>query len=184
MAAETRLRRLTTEELTPGELADIRALLEAAFGPKPDDRFSETDWAHVLPGKHFIVELGGQMVAFASVAERPIEVDGRPFRTGYVEAVATAPVQQGRGLGTRVMSEVSAFIKANFELGALGTGAHHFYERLGWQTWQGPSFVRTADGLMPTSDQDGYIMVLLTGPSADLDVTKPISCDWRPGDAW
>jgi GNAT superfamily N-acetyltransferase len=46
---------------------------------------------------------------------------------GYVEAVATHPGQQGKGLGTRVMRDVTFYIQERFELGALGTGSHHFY---------------------------------------------------------
>ena len=178
------LRRLTTDQLTGGELSEIRTLLDAAFGQDPDERFTEHDWEHVLPGTHFVVDHDGAIVAFASVAERRIDVGGRPFRTGYVEAVATAPGRQGQGLGTRVMEAVTAFITERFELGALGTGAHHFYKRLGWQTWLGRSFVRTADGVEPTAEEDGYIMVLLTPASRGLDLTEAISCDWRPGDVW
>jgi aminoglycoside 2'-N-acetyltransferase I len=76
-------------------------------------------------------------------------------------------------------------IRARFELGALGTGSHAFYERLGWRTWRGPTSVRTPAGEVRTPDEDGFILVLETPASpADLDLDRPISCDWRPGDAW
>jgi aminoglycoside 2'-N-acetyltransferase I len=75
-------------------------------------------------------------------------------------------------------------VRDGFELGALGTGAQHFYERLGWRTWQGPSAVRAPDGVRPTPDDDGFIMVLETPASPPLDVTAAIVCDWRPGDVW
>ncbi|MGZ6267258.1 MAG: GNAT family N-acetyltransferase, partial [Candidatus Limnocylindrales bacterium] len=65
-----------------------------------------------------------------------------------------------------------------------GTGRHHFYERLGWRTWTGPSCVRTAAGLLPTPDDDGYILVLATPSSPPLDLSAAIECDWRPGDVW
>ena len=41
---------------------------------------------------------------------------------------------RGQGYGTAVMREVGTVVDAAFELGALGTGEHHFYERLGWAT--------------------------------------------------
>jgi hypothetical protein len=69
-------------------------------------------------------------------------------------------------------------------LGALGTGRHGFYERLSWRCWRGPSSVRTPNGELPTPDEDGYIMVLTTCSTLSIDLTLPISCDWRPGDAW
>jgi len=82
------------------------------------------------------------------------------------------------------MEAVGEWIAERFELGALGTGAHRFYERLGWETWLGRTFVRTAEGVDPTPDEDGYILVLRTPSSPPLDPTGAISCDWRPGDVW
>ena len=82
------------------------------------------------------------------------------------------------------MRQVNAHIRSGYELGALGTGSHRFYERLGWQTWRGPSFVRTEDGAIRSEDDDGYILVLETPTSPPLDFDAPISCEWRPGDSW
>jgi aminoglycoside 2'-N-acetyltransferase I len=139
---------------------------------------------HSLGGTHFVLELDGEIVAHASVVERELHVDGRPLRTGYVEAVATAPDRQGRGLGSVVMADVTSYVREQFELGALGTGRHSFYERLGWTAWKGPTSVRTADGTRRTPDEDGYVLVLPTRTSPPLDLAAPISCDWRAGDVW
>ena len=86
-----RLRRVTTDELTADEIRSIRMLLDSAFGSDEEERFTDEDWAHAVGGIHFVLELDGAVVAHASVVEREIHVDGRPRRTGYVEAVATAP---------------------------------------------------------------------------------------------
>jgi aminoglycoside 2'-N-acetyltransferase I len=178
-----RLRRNATAELSDADVAAIRDLLWRAF-PDGEEGFTEADWQHALGGVHFILDLDGEVVAHASVVPREIQVAGRPLRAGYVEAVATAPQEQGRGYGTRVMEAVGVWIRDGFELGALGTGAHRFYERLGWESWAGPSFVRTIDGLDRTPDDDGYILVLRTPSSPPLDTTHAISCPWRPGDVW
>ena len=132
-----RIRRLPTAELTAAEIAAIRDLLWAAF-PPGEEGFTEADWDHALGGVHIVLDLGGSLAAHASVVERDLHVGGRPTRTGYVEAVAVDPARQGSGLGTQVMHEIDAEIVERYELGALGTGAHHFYERLGWQVWRGP----------------------------------------------
>jgi aminoglycoside 2'-N-acetyltransferase I len=182
--ARLRLRRLATPELTEAEVAAIRTIMMAAFGPDEDERFSDEDWEHALGGRHFVLELDGEIVSHASVVEREIHVGGRPFRAGYVEAVATAPAHQGGGLGSLVVADVTALIREHYELGVLGTGRHRFYERLGWRTWRGPSSVRTADGERRTPDEDGFILVVETPASATLDHGAPISCDWRPGDVW
>ena len=79
---------------------------------------------------------------------------------------------------------MTAFIRDRFELGALGTGRLHFYERLGWRTWTGPTSVRTPQGTQRTPDEDGYVMVLPTPSSPPLDLAARISCEWRPGDVW
>ena len=183
---DVRLRRLRTRNLAATEVAAILVIMADAFGTDDDERFTDDDWDHAVGGIHFVLDVNGEIVTHASVVERELRVDGRPLRTGYVEAVATAPKRQGAGFGSMVMTDVTAYIRATFELGALGTGRHRFYERLGWLTWRGPSFVRPSGGRPPqrTPEDDGYILVLATPASPPLDITGPISCDWRPGDVW
>jgi aminoglycoside 2'-N-acetyltransferase I len=175
--------RRQTEDLTGHQVRAIRDLLWSAF-PPGEEAFSESDWRHAIGGLHFVLDLRGRIVAHASVVERELHVGGRPLRTGYVEAVGTDPELQGRGFGSAVMRAVTDYIRDGFELGALGTGSHHFYERLGWKTWGGPSFVRTDDGLRPTPEEDGFILVLRTPRTPTLDLAAPISCEWRSDDVW
>lgn len=184
MARTEHLRRLSTPDLTTSEIASIRDLMAAAFGSDDDEAFTDDDWAHAIGGLHFVLEIDGEIVGHASVVERELHVGGRPLRTGYVEAVATAPTRQGQGLGSLVLGEVTGYIRDRFELGALGTGHHQFYARQGWRTWAGPSAVRTADGTRRTPEDDGSIMVLATPTSPPLDLSAAISCEWRPGDVW
>lgn len=178
-----RLRRVPTNELTASEIRAIRELVWAGFS-SGDEAFTEDDWQHAIGGMHFVLELDGKILAHASVVERDLHVGGQSVRTGYVEAVATDPDWQGQGLGTRLMSDVTSYIQEHFRLGALGTGRHHFYERLGWLTWRGPTSVRIDDGTRRTPGEDGYILVLPTPSSPSLDLTAAISCEWRPGDVW
>jgi aminoglycoside 2'-N-acetyltransferase I len=178
-----RVRRILTGDLTAAEVSNLRALLLTAF-PAGEEGFTEEDWEHALGGTHFVLEEAGVIVSHASVVERELHISDRPVRSGYVEAVATAPGSQGSGLGTAVMRDVTAHIRDEFELGALGTGLHGFYERLGWLTWRGPTSVRTDQGEQRTPDDDGFIMVLRTATTPELDVTASISCEWRPGDVW
>ncbi len=178
-----RLRQVTTSALTDEELRAIRALLDVAFGTG-EEAFADDDWAHALGGQHFVLDLGGEILSHASVIERVLEIAGRPLRTGYVEAVATAPGEQGRGHGSVVLAAATDHIRSTFELGALGTGRHAFYERLGWETWRGQAFVRTPEGATRTPDDEGYILVLRTPTSPAFALNEPISCDWRPRDVW
>ena len=178
-----RLRQLATHELEGAEVSAIREIMSAAFG-SGEEAFSDDDWQHAIGGLHFVLDVGGLIVTHASVVEREIRLGESPLRTGYVEAVATAPDWQGQGFGTLVMTAVTERIRRTYELGALGTGRHHFYEQLGWRTWRGPAFVRLPEGTRRTPDDEGYILVLSTKTSPRFNGTESISCDWRPGDAW
>lgn len=183
--APARVRQVATDELSEAELAEIRALMGVAFGDDPEEAFTDDDWAHALGGLHVLVEVDGRIVAHAALVERELRVGGRAVRTGYVEAVATAPERQGEGFGSRAMAVIGAEIQERFELGALGTGAFRFYERLGWRRWPGPSQVRLPDGTIERSpEDDGFLMILETPRSGTMDDRPPIECDWRPGDAW
>ena len=148
------------------------------------ERFDGTDWDHALGGHHVLVTEGEDVVAHAAVVPRDLHVDGRPFRTGYVEAVATAPFRRRRGLGSLAMAAADAVVREHHELGALSTGSPAFYARLGWERWRGPTFVRSGDDLVRTPDEDDGIMVLCFGPSTAVDLAGSLSCEARSGDDW
>jgi aminoglycoside 2'-N-acetyltransferase I len=167
--------------MTPEEERVLRGLFALAWGSQD---FSETDWSNALGGLHFVAEDERGILCHASVVPRELHVEERPFRTGYVEAMATRPELQGRGIGTEVLRAVNDHIGEAYELGALDTGSDWFYRRLGWLRWRGPTFVRTADEVLRTEDEDGNIMVLPTPASGPLDPEASISCEWRPGDVW
>ena len=137
-----------------------------------------------MGGVHWLAEADGRLLGHASVVPRVLEADGVPIRTGYVEAVAVDPATQRRGVGSRLMTEAASHIADAYDLGALGTGEHPFYERLGWERWLGPTFERTAAGDVATPDEDGYVMVLRVGSSPALTLRERLSCEWRPGDSW
>jgi aminoglycoside 2'-N-acetyltransferase I len=175
------LRTLRTDDVPQHRLAQIRTLLLSAFG----GTFAEEDWAHAhaLGGRHVIAS-EDHVVAHAAVVERTLGVGDRVWRCGYVEGVATAPGRQGEGLGSLVMRQVGELVRAEFDLGALSTDRHGFYERLGWERWRGPSFVHNGRQVIRTPDEDDGIMVLRFGATAELDLTDAIWCESRPGDDW
>jgi aminoglycoside 2'-N-acetyltransferase I len=131
-----------------------------------------------------VLVVDGGVVSHAAVVPRELDVGGRPVDAGYVEAVATAPARQGEGLGTMAMQQLGSVLREHHEMGALSTGAHAFYERLGWERWRGPTSVRRGGGLERTPDEDDGVMVLRYGPSATLDLRASLSCEERAGDDW
>ncbi|HEX5948841.1 MAG TPA: GNAT family N-acetyltransferase [Actinomycetota bacterium] len=175
------VRGAATRDLRPREVDALRRLFEAAWA---DEGFTDDDWEHTVGGVHFLLEKDGRIHSHASVVERELHAGDRPLLTGYVEAVATWPAYRRRGFATAVMREVGAHIDRTFPLGALATGLPGFYEPLGWAVWKGPTFVRTEAGLLRTEEDDGGIMVRATPTSPPLDLSAPISCEWRAGDVW
>ena len=171
---------IATPAAPDGLLEGIRDLVNAAF----DGDFSDDDWQHTLGGTHIVAADGDEVVAHAAVVARTLTVGDRDLAAGYVEGVATAPERVGHGLGSMVMAEAGRIIRAQFELGALSTDAHRFYERLGWERWQGPTYVLRNGVRERTADEDGGIMVLRFGVSQDIPLDAAVACEERAGDDW
>jgi aminoglycoside 2'-N-acetyltransferase I len=181
MGGVTEVRVVPTEEVGDELLAVLRGLLDAAL----DGEFGDEDWDHTVGGWHVLVLEGDDdVLAHAAVVPRTIEVGSRAFQAGYVEGVATRPGRQGEGHGSAAMAAAGELVRTHFELGVLSTGRWSFYGRLGWERWAGPSWVRRADGLERSEDDDDGLMVLRFGPSAGVDLAAPITCEERPGDDW
>ena len=171
---------LPDEQISSALLAQIRGFVDEAF----DGDFSADDWQHTLGGWRVIAFEGADPVAHAAVVPRLLRVATRLFQAGYVEAVATRPGRQRTGLGSLVMASATRLIPTHFELGALSTPSPSFYQRFGWESWRGPSFVEDGAQLIRTADEDDGLMVLRCGPSADIDLTASIACQPRAGDDW
>lgn len=177
----TQIRVIESADVAPDVLESLRDLCDEAFG----ERFGEEDWQHALGGRHVIAFAGREVMAHAAVVPRELWVDGALHQALYVEAVATNPSLQGQGIGTLVMQEIGALIEADGVLGALSTGSPEFYQRLGWEHWQGPTYVRRGEDLMRTPDEDDTVLVLRRGANLQrLDLTADIACRDRSGDAW
>jgi aminoglycoside 2'-N-acetyltransferase I len=108
----------------------------------------------------------------------------RVFAAGYLEGVATRPDCQRQGFGSMVVRRATTLVRERYELGGLSTSRPAFYQRLGWERWHGPAFVRVGDDLVRTPDEDAGVLVLRFGPSAGLNLAAPIACESRPADDW
>lgn len=179
-----RVRTAPSDELSPERFEELTRLCEAAF----EEPFASA-WEQVGPGLHVLGELQGRVVAHAMIVDRRIYTGHEAdiaLDVGYVEHVATLPELQGHGHGAAVMREIGRIIRDEYALGALATGSNAFYERLGWETWLGPTSVRMPDGeRVRSADEDGDVMILRT-PRApvDLDLHAPIAIDWRADEPW
>ncbi|MDQ2854472.1 MAG: GNAT family N-acetyltransferase [Chloroflexota bacterium] len=176
------IRVVPSAALSAADWTELTNLCEAAFEEEWGDY-----WESIGPGVHVLAgEPGTGIVAHAAIVDRLLYPGDGVLRAGYVEAVAVLPDRQRTGLGTMVMEVIDRIVDEGYELGALGTGSHEFYARLGWVTWHGPTWIRERDGqLVRSTDEDGNIMVRRTPATpAGLDLSAPIAVDWRPGEVW
>jgi hypothetical protein len=73
---------------------------------------------------------------------------------------------RGEGLAAVAMSELMVELRSRFALGARSTDRQPFHQRLGWERWQGPTFVRDGVALRRTPEENNGIMVLRFGSQA------------------
>jgi len=173
---------LTLQVIEAADLSEtdriaILALCSQAF---------EEDYAPYLEtfddAVHILARLDGRLVSHALWITRWLQVGNGPLlRTAYVEGVATVENFRGQGFATTVMEHLVEEI-ADFEIGALSPADTSLYSRLGWEFWQGSLFHRKAGKLTP--DPDETVMIWRLPKTPDLDLSRPLSVEWREGEVW
>ena len=175
MTESTQVRYLKTEELD----ADIRnAIIDLCIAAHQEEDFKNLFSYVPSGGLHFLGFQGEQLVSHALVTTRWLQPEGQPvLRTAYIDAVATLPAYQGQGHGSAVMRQLANTVDREYEIACLETDRVGFYEQVGWQLWRGPLAGRSEQGLIPTPDQKGIMVLRLSGtPELDLDSTLTIEC--------
>jgi aminoglycoside 2'-N-acetyltransferase I len=167
-----------SESLSDAERRSVISLCNRAFEEDLEPLFDTfVDATHVL-GYY-----GGSLVSHALWVARDLQVGTSPLsRTAYIEAVATEQPYRNRGFATAIMKRVAEEIQ-DFDLAALSPFSVAYYERLGWELWRGPLFIRTEDSLLPSPD-DEEVMILRLPGTPDLDLSAPLSAEWREGELW
>ncbi len=175
-----RMVRMASNQLDVETRTGLRSLLWASF-----DDFNEHEWEHALGGTHVIAFDTSVPVGHAAVMRRPVYIDEQIVDVGYVEAVAVSVGWRRTGIGSAVMGEAGKIIAEGYGLGVLSTERHHFYERLGWRRWQGPTFVVDGGQWRRTPDEDAGVMALPCGHAGRaVDLSVSIAVDARLGDDW
>jgi aminoglycoside 2'-N-acetyltransferase I len=135
-------------------------------------------------GWHFLAYREDELVSHAVVTTRWLQPEGQPLlKTAYVDAVATLPTYQGFGYGSALMRQLAREIDAEYIIACLETERISFYERLDWEVWRGPLAGRSEDGLIPTPQQTG-VMILRLSQTPALDVNQGLSIECQPGRIW
>lgn len=168
-----------TADLDRATLEAARAMVFDAF----QTDFTEHDWDHGLGGLHVIVRDGDTIAGHASVVQRHLMHGDRALRAGYVESVAVHPDHRRRGIGHQLVEAIEPIVERAYDLGALNAteAGRPLYVSRGWTPWDGHLFAFTPDGIKPTPDDEGAVLMFGTG---DLDTSADLTCDFRDGDLW
>ena len=171
---------LPTEELSDAHRSEI---IDVCIAAHDVEDFKNLFSFIPSGGLHVLASDGSQLVSHAVATTRWAQPDGHePLKTAYIDAVSTLPEYQGRGYGSAAMRRLAAEID-DYEIGCLQTDKPGFYGRLGWELWRGPLAGRTEDGLVPTPDQQG-VMVLRLRATPSLDLDAGLSIERQPSRIW
>jgi aminoglycoside 2'-N-acetyltransferase I len=175
MTESTEVRFLKTEELDVSIRSTIVNLCVIAH---QEDDFNNLFSYVPSGGLHFLAFQQEQLVSHALVTTRWLQPEDQSLlKTAYVDAVATLPTHQGQGHGSALMRYLASTIDAEYVIACLETERVKFYERLGWQLWRGPLAGRSAQGLIPTPEQNGIMILRLSQtPVLNLYSTLTIEC--------
>ena len=133
--------------------------------------------------RHFLAYDGNTLVSHAVVTMRGVQPEGLPIlRTAFVDAVSTLPSRQNQGYGSATMRCLAERI-GDYEIGCLQTDRTSFYAHLGWEEWCGPLAGRSDDGLIPTPDQRG-VMVLRLPNTPSFDLRAALTIESQPERIW
>lgn len=171
---------LATEELTDARRS---ALIDVCIAAHESEEFRNLFTYIPSGGRHFLAYRAGELVSHAVVTTRWVQPEGHgELKTAYVDAVSTLPTYQGRGYGSEVMRRLAAEI-GDYEIGCLQTDRPGFYGRLGWEVWRGALAGRGEDGLIPTPEQRG-VMVLRLPRTPHLDLETQLTIERQPNRIW
>ena len=132
---------------------------------------------------HLLGYYNDLLVCQALWVTRYLQAGTNPMmRTAYVEAVATEAEYRRRGFASAVMKHLVGEVQ-EYDLAALSPFSVEYYQRLGWELWQGPLFIRTKDNLQPSLDEE-EVMIFRLPKTPLLDLTVSLSAEWRKGELW
>ena len=169
-----------TEDLSPSLRAAIIKVCRAAH---QNEDFKHL-FSHIpLGGRHFLAYRETELVGHAVVTTRWLQPEGQPvLKTAYVDAVATLPAYQGLGYGSAVIQYLAQNI-TDYTIACLETERPTFYERLGWEVWRGALAGRSEQGVIPTPEQKG-IMILRLPQTPVLNLDGELTIECQAGRIW
>ena len=161
---------LKTARMGDLDSATRKAIVDLCVDAHKDSEFYNLfgylrpDYVHVLAYRE------ADLLGHAVISTRWIQPEGLPIlRSAYIDAVSVATAEQGKGIGKSLMQHLASVI-SDYEIAGLETGVPAFYESVGWELWRGALAGRSTNGLIPTPDQTGVMILRLPKtPALNLD---------------
>lgn len=178
MNNQLELKAIPKNQLSQATYVEIVSLCSQAIEEDYDPYLTSFD-----DSVHFLGFLDGKIVSHALWITRWLQIDGGSLmRTAYIEGVATDQKYRERGYATAVLKRLVNEI-ADFEICALSPAKTSLYLHLGWHYWQGPLSHRK-EGTSISDPEEEAVMILRLPKTPNLDLSLPISIEWREGEVW
>ena len=164
----------TSTELAAAGLR--QAVIDVCLAAHEDNEFRYMFAKYFQSGAwHFLAYDGDTLVQPRGCLDRGVQPkDSRSCAPRSSTAVSTLPSRQNQGYGSATMQRLAEKI-GDYEIGCLQTDRTSFYAHLGWEEWRGLLAGRSDDGLIPTPDQRGVMVLRLPNtPPLDLDAELTI----------
>ena len=172
---------IKTEDLNADTQA---AIIQVCIAAHQEDDFKNLFSYVPSGGWHFLAHHENALVSHALVTTRWLQPEGYSLlKTAYIDAVATLPEYQGQGYGRALMRTLASDIDDEYVVACLETEKTNFYERLGWEVWRGPLAGRSEQGLIPTPEQSG-IMILRLSRTPALNLESMLTIECQDGRIW
>jgi aminoglycoside 2'-N-acetyltransferase I len=132
---------------------------------------------------HVLGYVSGALVSHALWLDRKLRVGQGPWLdAAYVEGMATHAEHRQRGYGATVMRRLQDEVRG-YDLAALSPAVPEWYKKLGWEEWQGPLWIDHDGQLEPTPEEE-CVLICRTPRTPPLDLTAPLTGEWRPFELW
>lgn len=175
---DVELQQFAHDALDAADCAALVALCSAAY----EEAFAAC-FALLAGATHLVAHREGVPVCHLAWEERRVWTgDGQVLRAAYVEAVATRPDHQRRGLASRLLAEVPRRAAA-FDIALLSPAEPDWYARRGWTPWRGTLHHRKDGRLVDDPDECVMYRRLARTPAA-VDDRASLCVDWRPLEVW
>jgi len=163
--------------------ATRKAIIDVCVAEHENPEFYEMFDYFAPDHVHVVAYRGDAVIGHAMVSTRWMQPEGHPIlRSAYIDAVSVAPAEQGKGVGKAVMQQIASVIQ-DYEIAGLETDKFGFYESVGWERWPGSLAGRGENGLIPTPDQHG-VMILRLPKTPPLNLNGLLTIEDQGARIW